>query len=95
MGPRKKITPLIPYPLCPMPCHTNTTAQEAFAMLSTEILLSLDSTRKAVSTLNLMPLTSILVGFPGAIHLDTMYVLESMYNLVQILVSSSRKAKLW
>lgn len=82
MGPRKKITP--PHSLSLMPCHTNTTAQEAFAVQSIEILLSLDSTSKAVSTLNLMPLTSIRVGFPGAIHLDTMYVLEPMYNLVQI-----------
>lgn len=63
-------------------------------MQSIEILLSLDSTSKAVSTLNLMPLTSILVGFPEAIHLDTMYALEPMYKLVQIHVPSSSKAKL-
>ncbi|KAJ5197454.1 hypothetical protein N7449_007933 [Penicillium cf. viridicatum] len=60
-----------------MPCHTNTTAQEAFAVQSIEILLSPDSTSKAVSTLNLMPLTSILVGFPGGIHLDTIFLVSS------------------
>ncbi|KAJ5941533.1 hypothetical protein N7516_001701 [Penicillium verrucosum] len=67
---------------------------EAIAEQSIEILISLDSTGKAVSTLNLMPLTSILVGFRGAIHLDTMYVLEPMYNFVQIsCFSSSRTEK--
>lgn len=53
----RKSTPLIPYPICPFPYHTKTIPQEAFAVQSIEI--SLDSTSKAVSTLDLMPLTSI------------------------------------
>ncbi|KAJ5803903.1 uncharacterized protein N7518_000206, partial [Penicillium psychrosexuale] len=48
---------------------TFSTHDEAFAVQSIEI--SLDSTSKAVSTLDLMPLTSIPVGILGAIHLDT------------------------
>lgn len=63
-----------------MPYPTNTTAQEAFPIQPIEI--SLDSTSKAVSTLDLMLLTSIPVGIPGAFHLDTMHVLEPMYNLI-------------
>lgn len=80
MGSRGK--KIAPPPSFPIPYHTNTTAQEAFALRSIEILL--DSTSKAVSTLDLMPLTSILVGIPGAFHLDTMYVIEPMYNFLRI-----------
>ena len=68
----RKSTPLIPYPLCPFPYHTKTIPQEAFAVQSIEI--SINSSSKAVSTLDLMSLTSTPVEVLGAIHLDTMYV---------------------
>ncbi|KAJ5469986.1 hypothetical protein N7530_007343 [Penicillium desertorum] len=67
----------------------------AFAAQSIEI--SLDSTSKAVSTLDLMPLTSILIAILGAVHLDTIYVLEPMYNFFSIscFLIGNRNDRLW